>query len=305
MPRFALACFLPVLALTPAFASGPRQHDHGQIPPERLGKVHLTTSCIPEAQDAFDVAVATLHSFGYRDAELRFADVLKVDPSCSMADWGIAMSHYHQLWDPPAGEDLRAGLDAVNEGLALGPKTERERGYLNAIRTFYRNADFDDHRVRAKHYELAMEGLHERYPQDSEAAVFYALALIANAPYGDKSYVNQRKANGILEPLFVAQPDHPGLAHYIIHADDHLALAPHALAAARRYAQIAPDSPHALHMPSHIFTRLGLWDESISANLASAASARRHELPSDELHALDYLVYAYLQTGRHAPRWGG
>jgi tetratricopeptide (TPR) repeat protein len=246
------------------------------------------------------VAVATLHSFGYRDAEQRFLDVLKVDPTCSMADWGLAMSRYHQLWDRPAGEDLRVGLEAAQKGLALAPKTERERDYLNAIRTFYQNADSEDHRVRAKRYELAMAGLHEHYPHDSEAAIFYALALIADAPYSDKSYTNQRKATGILEPLFVQQPDHPGLAHYIIHADDHLALAPYALEAARRYAQIAPDSPHALHMPSHIFTRLGLWDESISANLASAVSARQHELPSDELHALDYLVYAYLQTGRIA-----
>jgi tetratricopeptide (TPR) repeat protein len=300
VPRLVLACFLAVLALTPACADSAFQHDHGQIPPERLGKVHFVIFCTPKAQDVFNVAVATLHSFGYRDAEQRFLDVLKVDPTCSMADWGIAMSHYHQLWDPPAGEDLRVGLDAVQKGLALGPKTERERDYLNAIRTFYQDADFEDHRVRAKRYELAMEALHEHYPRDSEAAIFHALALIADAPSSDKSYANQRKATGILEPLFERQPDHPGLAHYIIHADDHLALAPHALRAARRYAQIAPDSPHALHMPSHIFTRLGFWEESISANLASAVSARQHELPSDELHALDYLVYAYLQTGRIA-----
>jgi hypothetical protein len=300
VPRVLLRCVLPALVLTSAYAQNSLPHDHGQIQTERLGEVHFTTSCTPEAQDAFDMAVATLHSFGYRDAEQRFVDVLKLDPTCSMADWGIAMTHYRQLWDPPVGEDLRIGLDAVQQGLALGPKTERERGYLGAIRTFYQGADSEDHRVRAKRYELAMEALSQRYPQDSEAAIFYALALIADAPYSDKSYANQRKATGILEPLFVQQPDHPGLAHYIIHADDHLALALHALEAARRYAQIAPDSPHALHMPSHIFTRLGLWDESISANLASAGSAREHDLPSDELHALDYLVYAYLQTGRIA-----
>ncbi len=296
--RVVLACILPLLTLSSAHSVAALQHDHGTIAPDRLGKLHFATSCTPEAQGAFDLAVATLHSFGYRDAEQRFIDVLKIDPTCSLAEWGIAMSHYHQLWDPPAGEDLKAGLDAAQKGLALGPKTQRERDYLNAVETFYQNADADDHRVRAKRYEQAMEALHEHYPQDSEAAIFYALALIANAPYGDKSYANQRKATGILEPLFAQQPDHPGLAHYIIHADDHLVLAPHALNAARRYAQIAPDAPHALHMPSHIFTRLGLWDESISANLASAASARQHGLPSDELHALDYLVYAYLQTGR-------
>lgn len=300
MPRFAVAHILTALALAQTCAGVAYQHDHAGETPQRLGKVQLATSCTPQAQGTFDLAVATLHSFGYRDSERLFLEVLTADPTCSMAEWGIAMSHYHQLWDPPAGENLKAGLSAAQKGLAMGPKTERENEYLKAVQAFYQNADSDDHRIRARRYEAAMELLHEHYPQDSEAAIFYALALIAEAPYNDKTYANQRKATEILEPLFREQPDHPGLAHYIIHADDHLALAPHALEAARRYAQIAPDSPHALHMPSHIFTRLGLWDESIAANLASASSARQYDLPSDQLHALDYLVYAYLQSGRVA-----
>jgi tetratricopeptide (TPR) repeat protein len=204
------------------------------------------------------------------------------------------------LWDPPSSEDLKIGLAAAQKGLAIGPKTQRERDYLGAIQTFYQDPDSEDIHVRAKRYEIAMEALHDHYPQDSEAAIFYALALIANAPLTDKTYANQEKATQILGPIFLKQPEHPGLAHYIIHANDHPALAQNALIAARRYAQVAPDSPHALHMPSHIFTRLGLWDESITSNLASAASAHKQDLPSDELHALDYLVYAYLQTGRVA-----
>jgi hypothetical protein len=215
-----------------------------------------------------------------------------------MAEWGIAMSHYRQLWDPPTGDDLRIGLEAAQRGLSMRPKTQRERDYLSAILGFYQNEGSESHAVRAKRYEIAMDSLHSRYPQDREAAIFYALSLIANAPLNDKTYSNQKKATQILEPILLQQPEHPGLAHYIIHANDNTVLAQHALNAAQRYSQIAPDSPHALHMPSHIFTRLGLWDESIASNLASVASARKQRLAGDELHALDYLVYAYLQTGR-------
>ena len=263
-----------------------------------MGTVHFDTSCSPEVRDEFDLAVATLHSFGYRKSAELFADVLSTDPSCSMAEWGIAMSHYRQLWDPPTKDDLRIGLEAAQEGLSMGPKTQRERDYLGAIQGFYQNAGSESHSIRAKRYETAMESLHSRYPQDSEAAIFYALSLIANASLKDKTYANQKKATQILAPIILQQPQHPGVAHYIIHADDNPVLAPLALDAAKQYSQIAPESPHALHMPSHIFTRLGLWDDSIASNLASAASARKQKLAGDELHALDYLVYAYLQTGR-------
>ena len=298
MLRFVFAWFLALLVFTPARVECAPQHDHASDQPDRMGIVHFDTSCSPEVRDEFDLAVATLHSFGYRKSAQLFANVLSKDPSCSMAEWGIAMSHYRQLWDPPTKDDLRIGLEAAQEGLSMGPKTQRERDYLGAIQGFYQNAGSESHSIRAKRYETAMESLHNRYPQDSEAAIFYAVSLIANASLKDKTYANRKKATQILEPIIMEQPQHPGVAHYIIHADDNPVLAPLALGAAKSYSQIAPDSPHALHMPSHIFTRLGLWDDSIVSNLASAASARKQKLAGDELHALDYLVYAYLQTGR-------
>jgi hypothetical protein len=297
MLRFAFAWFLAFLVLPPPRVEGAPQHDHASDQPDRMGTVHFDTSCSPKVRDEFDLAVATLHSFGYRKSVQLFADVLSTDPSCSMAEWGIAMSHYRQLWDPPTKDDLRIGLEAAQEGLVKGPKTQRERDYLGAIQSFYQDAASVSHRIRAKRYETAMESLHSRYPQDSEAAIFYALSLIANASLNDKTYANQKKATQILEPFILQQPRHPGVAHYIIHADDNPVLATLALNAAKSYSQIAPDSPHALHMPSHIFARLGLWNDSIASNLASAASARKQKLAGDELHALDYLVYAYLQTG--------
>ena len=300
MLRSVFAWFLALVVFTPARVECAPQHDHASDEAGRMGTVHFGTSCSPEVRDEFNLAVAMLHSFGYRKSAQLFADVLSRDPSCSMAEWGIAMSHYRQLWDPPTGDDLRIGLEAAQKGLSLEPKTQRERDYLTAILAFYQDASSENHSVRAKRYETAMESLHLRYPQDSEAAIFYALSLIANAPHNDKTYANQKKATQILEPILLEQPDHPGLAHYIIHANDNPVLAQHALNAAQRYSQIAPDSPHALHMPSHIFTRLGLWDESIASNLASVASARKQKLAGDELHARDYLVYAYLQTGRAA-----
>jgi hypothetical protein len=298
MLRFVFAWFMAFLVLAPVRVECASQHDHEAGLSDRMGKVQFDTSCSPEVNDEFDLAVATLHSFGYRKSAELFVDVLSKDPKCSMAEWGIAMSHYRELWDPPTGDDLRIGLEAAQKGLSMRPKTQRERDYLRAILSFYQNEGSDSHNARAKRYEIAMESLHSRYPRDSEAAIFYALSLIANAPLKDKTYAYQKKATQILEPILLQQPDHPGLAHYIIHANDNPVLAQHALNAAQRYSQIAPDSPHALHMPSHIFTRLGLWDESIASNLASVASARKQKMAGDELHALDYLVYAYLQIGR-------
>ncbi|MBV8632094.1 MAG: hypothetical protein JOZ83_14280 [Silvibacterium sp.] len=236
-----------------------------------------------------------LHSFWYEKAHDTFAAVAEKDPACGMAYWGIAMTYYHQLWSPPGPADLKAGASALEKANAAGAKTQREQDYIAAIGTFYKDSDKLDYRTRSLAYEKAMNQLQVRYPNDHEAAIFYALALLATAPPSDKTYVNQKKASAILEPLFVEQPEHPGIAHYIIHADDYPPLAPSALDAARRYAKIAPDSPHALHMPSHIFTRLGLWQESIDSNLASAASAQKYNAPGNELHAKDYLIYAYLQ----------
>jgi hypothetical protein len=274
------------------------QHEHGSPDSAAVGNVSFPTSCSPAVQPDFNRAVALLHSFWYRKSEETFAAIAKADPACGMAEWGVAMTHYRQLWDPPTPLDLQAGSAAVEKANAAGAKTQRERDYIAAMELFYKDSDTRTHASRALDYEKSMQQIYQRYPQDIEAAIFYALAVRANAPMDDKTYANQKKASAILEKLFVEYPVHPGLAHYIIHCDDYPALAPLALDAARRYAKIAPDAPHALHMPSHIFTRLGLWQESIDSNLASAAAARKNGLVGDELHAIDYLVYAYLQKGQ-------
>jgi hypothetical protein len=274
------------------------QHEHPAGEPGKLGKVNFPVSCDPAVQPQFSTAVAMLHSFWYEKARETFAAVAQKDPSCGMAYWGIAMTHYHPIWEAPGPADLKVGVAAVEKAKSVGAKTQRERDYIASIETFYKDSDKLDHRTRALAYEKAVEQLQARYPDDREGAIFYALALLATAPPTDKTYVNQRKAGAILEPIFVEQPEHPGVAHYIIHAYDYPPLADSALEAARRYAKIAPDSPHALHMPSHIFTRLGLWEESIDSNLASAASAEKNNAPGNELHAKDYLIYAYLQEGR-------
>src|SRR5579864_702117 len=291
MALFASVCaaFVP-----PAVA----QHDHPAGDPSKLGKVSFPVSCEPSVQPQFSSAVAMLHSFWYEKASDTFAAVAQKDPMCGMAYWGIAMTYYHPIWQAPGPADLKAGAAAAEKAKLAGAKTERERDYIAAIQTFYTDADKLDHRTRALAYEKAMDQLQARYTDDHEAAIFHALALLAIAPPTDKTYVNQKKAGAILEPLFVEQPEHPGIAHYIIHAYDYPPLAPKALDAARRYAKIAPDSPHALHMPSHIFTRLGLWQESIASNLVSAASAQKNNAPGNELHAKDYLIYAYLQGGQ-------
>jgi hypothetical protein len=282
-----------------AFASpAVPQHEHGSADTAALGSVNFPTSCAPAVQSDFNRAVALLHSFWYNKSEETFLAVAKADPSCGMAQWGVAMAHYRQLWDPPTPFDLQAGAAAVEKANAAGAKTQRERDYIAAVEIFYKDSGKRTHADRSLDYEKSMQQIYERYPQDVEAAIFYALAVRANAPLADKTYANQKKASAILETLFAQYPTHPGLAHYIIHCDDYPSLAPLALDAARRYAKIAPDAPHALHMPSHIFTRLGLWQESIDSNLASAAAARKNGLAGDELHAIDYLVYAYLQTGQ-------
>jgi tetratricopeptide (TPR) repeat protein len=293
LPSIVLMAVCAML-VTPAIA----QHEHPAGDSGKLGKVNFPVSCGPAVQPQFSSAVAMLHSFWYEKAGDTFVGVAEKDSACGMAYWGIAMTHYHPIWEAPGPADLKAGVAAVEKAQLVGAKTQRERDYIAAIETFYKDSDKFDHRTRALAYEKAMEQLQARYPDDREAAVFHALALLATAPPTDKTYVNQRRAGSILEPIFVEQPEHPGVAHYIIHAYDYPPLADRALEAARRYAKIAPDSPHALHMPSHIFTRLGLWDESIDSNLTSAASAERNNAPGNELHAKDYLIYAYLQEGR-------
>ena len=299
MSRLAFIPIAVFVGLYTSFVSSAvGQHEHPAGDLTKLGKVTFPVSCDPSVQSQFNSAVAMLHSFWYEKASETFADIREKDPTCGMAYWGIAMTHYRQIWFAPGPEDLKAGASALEMANAAGAKTQRERDYIAAIGTFYKDSDKLDHRTRALAYEKAMDRLQARYPDDHEAAIFHALALVATALPTDKAYVNQRKAGSILEPLFVEQPEHPGIAHYIIHAYDYPPLAPRALDAARRYAKIAPDSPHALHMPSHIFTRLGLWQESIDSNLASAVSAQKNNSPGNELHAKDYLIYAYLQRGQ-------
>jgi hypothetical protein len=271
---------------------------------ETLGGVHFPISCAPAVQADFERAVLLLHSFWYEEAVKAFTAITTNDPSCAMGYWGIAMSLYHPLWAPPDPATLQKGAAALGKTRGL-TATPREKDYIAAIETYYRDSDKLDHRARALAYEKAMAQLHDRYPDDREAAVFYALALNGTALPTDKTYANQIKAAAILEKVHAEQPGHPGVAHYIIHSYDYPPLATRGLAAAREYAKIAPSVPHAQHMPAHIFTRLGLWQESIDSNLASANSGKAYyaQLGKDTvwdqtLHALDYLVYAYLQTGQ-------
>lgn len=263
---------------------------------ERLGKVHFPTSCGPAVQAQIDRAIALLHSFYPAEAGKAFSAVAQSDPGCAMAHWGIAMNLRGPQGNPLAGSPtpqvLSDGWAAVERAKAAGAKTQRERDYIAAIEAFYKDSDKVDHRTRVVAYEKAMEQLSQRYPDDREAAVFYALALNVTALPTDKTYAQQLRAAAILEKVFAEQPEHPGVAHYLIHSYDYPPIAHRGLDAARRYAGIAPSAPHAQHMPSHIFTRRGFWQDSIASNLASAAAAKDH---FNQFHAMDYLAYAYLQ----------
>ena len=288
-----------VIFVTSTTAQHEHEHPAGDV--GKLGKVNFPVSCDPSVQSQFNSAVAMLHSFWYEKANETFTQVAQRDPTCAMAYWGIAMTYYHQIWSAPGPADLKAGLAAVEKAKSLGGRTQRERDYISAIESFYQDSDKLDHHARVLRYEKAMGDLQARYSDDPEARIFYALSLLAtslNTSPADKTYAREKKAGAILEKIFVEQPEHPGVAHYIIHAYDYPPLAERALDASRRYAKIAPNSPHALHMPSHIFTRLGLWQESIDSNLASAASAVKNNSPGNELHAKDYLIYAYLQRAQ-------
>ena len=291
---------LSCLLAAPAVADEEHQHPAGD--PEKLGTVSFSTSCAPAVQKQFQRGVAMLHSFWYEEAERTFNQVAKDDPGCAMAYWGIAMGYFHPIWDArgPDAAILKKGWETVQKAKVLAPKTEREREYVAAIEAFYKDSDKQDHRTRVLAYETAMERVYSRYPEDREAAAFYSLALLGSVAASpvDKTLARQKKAGEIAEKVFDAEPSHPGAPHYVIHAYDYPALAEKALPAARRYAKIAPDAPHALHMPSHIFTRLGLWQESIESNTASAAAAGKVGMAGEGLHASDYLEYAYLQSGQ-------
>jgi hypothetical protein len=284
--------------LTLAASCLAQEHQHGMG--EKLGVVHFATSCNAGAQKEFNRAVALLHSFQFSRAIEGFKAVLGQDATCAIAYWGIALSD----WSDPFAEgmkdksQLQAGQESTEHGETLGAKTERERAYLAAVSALYRDYENTPHQTRSLAYRDAMRGVAAKYPDDHEAQIFYALALAASEDPADKTYADRLKAGAILEKLFEEEPTHPGLAHYIIHTYDVPALAGRALMAARRYSEIAPDAPHALHMPSHIFTRTGYWQESIDSNIVAAAAARREGQTAEELHASDYEIYAFLQTGQ-------
>ena len=283
-----------------------QSHRHQAGDSKELGQVNFPISCNAKTQKQFNLAVAWLHSFEYEEAERVFTKVTVSDPQCAMGFWGIAMSNYHPLWAPPNAAALRNGTAAAVKAKSIGAPTERERAFIEAINLFYKDSDKLDHRTRSLAYTDAMERFYQRNNSDDEAGIFYSLALIAKgAMTGDKTYGNEYKAARILNAILPRQPRHPGVTHYLIHGYDYPSLAHLALPAARSYAKIAPASAHARHMPSHIFTRLGLWQEAIQSNLGAKTSAEVYALNNkmpgswdERLHAMDYLAYAYLQSGQ-------
>ena len=298
LPRVLLA--IAVLSLQ-VWSEEAHHHD---MTTKELGSVHFTTSCAKTVTADFTRAVALLHSFQYEQAGEAFAQIVAKDPTCAMAEWGIAMANYHGLWDNGNTDRGRAAQNKANELAAGKQVTEREKAYIDALGEVYKE-DGKDTYAHSQAFEQKMAALQAAYPSDTEAAIFHALTLAITAPKTDKTYANQRKCGEILEPIFQQQPNHPGVAHYLIHCYDNLVLAEKALTAARAYAKIAPASAHAHHMPSHIFTRMGLWEESITSNVSSASVAAKAEATSkngeardQRLHAMDYLEYAYLQSGR-------
>jgi len=287
-------------------------HKHKHEMGEQVGQVNFKVSCSPKVQSQFNRAVAWLHSFEYEEAEKEFELIAVADPQCGMAYWGVAMSNYHPLWTPPTPDELKKGVTAVEKANAAGAKTERERAFIASITLFFKDADKVDHSTRATAYYESMKKLYERDPSDNETAVFYSLSLISvGMMANDKTYAKDKEAAQILNRVLKREPQHPGVTHYLIHSYDYPALAELALPAARSYAKIAPASAHAQHMPSHIFTRLGLWQEAIKSNLDARASAKafaaRHKMPGawdEQLHAMDYLAYAYLQGAQDKEAWG-
>src|SRR5262249_29129084 len=271
---------------------------------EKLGRVVFKTSCSPEAQKQFERALAMLHSFFFPETIKTFSAIPQTDPSCAIAYWGIAISQRPTPLTPRfAGEALKRGLEAVEKGEAIGAKTQRERDWLAALKAFYKDYETVDQDTRSKNYEKAMEALVKKYPDDVEAKVFYALAL--NETFDHRNMEPLLKAIAILEPIDRKYPDHPGVTHYLIHSYDFPPIAPRGVPAANKYAKIAPSAPHALHMPSHIYSMVGMWEQSIVANQRTIASSNTYAeknnldgiypaLP----HSWDFMEYAYLQLGR-------
>src|SRR5579863_1908752 len=298
-----LLTFLVVVLLVFAALADEGNH-HEDLTADQLGTVHFPVSCATAVQKPFERGVALLHSFWYEEAEKEFEQIAKDDPHCAMAHWGIAMSIWHQLWNQPDAATIARGHVEIKSARSLHPKTDRERDYITAVDEFYRGKKRDYH-DRANTYCQAMATTYKDFPDDREAAAFYALSLLASEPDNDTTFANRKQAAAVLETLFKVEPDHPGVAHYLIHSYDKPQLAQLGLPAAQRYAKIAPAAPHALHMPSHIFARLGLWQDDINSNLASIAATRKTAAmhmggEGHQFHAMDFLVYAYLQSGRDA-----
>jgi tetratricopeptide (TPR) repeat protein len=301
---FCTALTLGVLTLGSGALAAQEHHHAGggeALSPGHLGQVHFPTSCAPAVQPEFEKGVALLHSFQYAAADMDFKAVAAQDPSCAIAYWGQSLTLWHALWEHPDAASLKTGHDELQK--AKGARTPREREYIAAASAFYDDNPPLDYKARTTAYSEAMAKVYSHYPDDGEAAAFYALSLISIPAEGDADLANRTRAIAILNKLFAAEPDHPGAAHYLIHACDTPALASQGLDAARRYARIAPDSSHALHMPSHIFARLGLWPEMIDSNLAAitaAAQATKAGLGDEhyQIHAMTFLQYAYLQTGQ-------
>jgi hypothetical protein len=287
----------------------PFQELRADTAPKVVEEVDFAISCGPTSQEAFKHAVWTLHSFWFPEALAEFTAIAASEPGCAMAYWGIAMSHWYPLWYPPSPAALKVGSEAVAKAMAAPTQTPREADYIAAIAAFYRDNDKLDHQTRAVAYGKAMEQVYERYPDDREAAVFYALALNASALKADKTFANQRKAAAILNKIWKEEPNHPGVVHYLIHSDDSPQFAAAGLDAAICYSKIAPNVPHALHMPSHIFTRLGMWQQSIDSNRAAHSAALDYvhrgrgpgSYDQETLHTMDYLEYAYLQIAQDGP----
>lgn len=298
--QFLLLAIGLIFGSRAAWADQVESHHHTE-PVEKLGTVSFPISCAAGLQARFERGVALLHSFWYDEAGKQFQEIVDKDPGCAMAYWGEAMSFYHELWDRPDEAHLKRGWELVQKAEATGEKTQRERDYIEALAGFYRDYDKVDHDKRATAYSKGMEKVYKQYPDDNEAAVFYALSLLASEPDADTQLAYPKKAVSILNEVLKKEPEHPGVTHYLIHACDNPKMAYLGLPAARRYAAIAPAAPHALHMPSHIFARLGLWQEDIQSNLASKAAAEKlgpmHVGAENRLHAMDFLEYAYLQIG--------
>jgi tetratricopeptide (TPR) repeat protein len=306
MKRLAYLLLFSVFFTFATFADDDKAHHHHEdLTETQLGTVDFPVSC-SAVQKPFQRGVALLHSFWYEEAQKEFEQIVKDDPRCAMAHWGVAMSMWHQLWNEPDAKVITHGLEEVTAARKLSKNaTPREKAYIAAMGAFYSDSDKRDHATRAKAYSDAMKKVYDSYPGDHEAAVFYALSLLASTPHNDETFANRKQAAAILEKLFATEPDHPGVAHYLIHAYDKPQLAQLGIPAARRYAQVAPAAPHALHMPSHIFARVGLWQDDINSNLASVAATRKTAAmgmggEGHQFHAMDFLFYAYLQSGREA-----